>query len=145
MNIGRSGAEVKMGTGPFFRLEKQGLSPLGMHSLTLGVHVLEYITMIEQPPPQQVNVEIGEKESEGIYSNFVLIAHSPSEFILDFARMLPGLPKAKVFARIVMTPQHAKLLRNALDENLKKYEERFGEIKAFPPGPAKTESSKVGF
>lgn len=84
--------------------------------------------MQEQATPPQVNIEIGEKESEGIYSNFVLIAHSPSEFILDFARMLPGLPKAKVFARIVMTPQHTRLLFNALEENLKKYEDRFGKI-----------------
>ncbi|HID32395.1 MAG TPA: DUF3467 domain-containing protein [bacterium (Candidatus Stahlbacteria)] len=75
------------------------------------------------------NVEIGEKESEGIYSNFVLIAHSPSEFILDFARVLPGVKKAKVFARIVMTPQHALLLKNALDENIKRYEDRFGKIR----------------
>lgn len=81
------------------------------------------------PPSQQVQVEIGEKESEGIYSNFVLIAHSPSEFIIDFARILPGLPKAKVFSRIVMTPQHAQLLHNALVENIKKYEGRFGKIK----------------
>jgi hypothetical protein len=58
--------------------------------------------------------------------------------------MLPGLPKAKVFARIVMTPQHTKLLRSALDENIKKYEERFGEVKAFP-AQGKTESTKVGF
>ena len=79
--------------------------------------------------PQPVNVEIGEKESEGIYSNFVLIAHSPSEFILDFARMLPGLPKAKVYARIVMTPQHTKLLFNALEENIRKYEDRHGKVK----------------
>ncbi len=76
----------------------------------------------------QVQVEIGEKESEGIYSNFVLIAHSPSEFIIDFARVLPGLPKAKVFSRIVMTPQHTQLLHKALTDNLKKYEERFGKI-----------------
>ncbi|MEO0091845.1 MAG: DUF3467 domain-containing protein [candidate division WOR-3 bacterium] len=81
----------------------------------------------EIKPP--INIEIGEKESEGIYSNFVLIAHSASEFIIDFARMLPGLPKAKVFSRIVMTPQHAKLLLNALEENIKKYEDRFGKIK----------------
>ena len=81
------------------------------------------------PPGQHVQVEIGEKESEGIYSNFVLIAHSPSEFIIDFARMLPGLPKTKVFARIVMTPQHAQMLHNALKDNLAKYEERFGKIK----------------
>jgi len=80
----------------------------------------------KRPP---FNVEIGEKESEGIYSNFVLIAHAPSEFILDFARVLPGLQKAKVFARIVMTPQHAMLLKSALDGNIKKYEERFGKIK----------------
>ncbi len=83
--------------------------------------------MEEKRPP--FNVEIGEKESEGIYSNFVLIAHSPSEFILDFARILPGVKKAKVFARIVMTPQHAMLLKNALDENIKRYEDRFGKIK----------------
>ena len=80
------------------------------------------------PPGHQVQVEIGEKESEGIYSNFVLIAHSPSEFIIDFARMLPGLPKAKVFARIVMTPQHARMLHNALKDNLDKFENRFGKI-----------------
>lgn len=83
----------------------------------------------EIKPQQQINVEIGEKEAEGIFSNFVLIAHSSSEFIIDFARLLPGLPKAKVFARILMTPQHAMLLRNALDDNLKKFEERFGKIK----------------
>ncbi|MBS4015698.1 MAG: DUF3467 domain-containing protein [Candidatus Latescibacteria bacterium] len=82
-----------------------------------------------KPQPQQINVEIGEKEAEGIFSNFVLIAHSPSEFIIDFARLLPGLPKAKVFARILMTPQHTMLLRNALEDNLKKFEERFGKIK----------------
>ncbi len=81
----------------------------------------------EKRPP--INVEIGEKESEGIYSNFVLIAHSASEFIIDFARILPGLPKAKVFSRIVMTPQHARLLLTALEENIKKFEDRFGQIK----------------
>lgn len=87
--------------------------------------------MEEQNQPQgpPVQVEIGEKESEGVYSNFVLIAHSPSEFIIDFARILPGLPKAKVFSRIVMTPQHALLLHNALAENIKKYESRFGKIR----------------
>ncbi|MEO0078016.1 MAG: DUF3467 domain-containing protein [candidate division WOR-3 bacterium] len=83
------------------------------------------------PPPQgpPVQIEIGEKESEGVYSNFVLIAHSASEFIIDFARILPGLPKAKVFSRIVMTPQHAFLLHSALTDNIKKYEDRFGKIK----------------
>jgi hypothetical protein len=79
----------------------------------------------------QLNVEISPEHAEGIYSNFVLIAHSPSEFILDFARMVPGVQKTKVYARIIMNPQNSLLLRNALDENIKKYEERFGKIKIF--------------
>jgi hypothetical protein len=97
---------------------------------------------------QQINVELGEKESEGIYSNFVLISHSPAEFVIDFTRMLPGVPKTKVYARIIMTPQHAKGLSKALNENLEKYEKEFGEIKIMggdqgkqfgfqPPAPKK--------
>jgi hypothetical protein len=78
---------------------------------------------------QQVNIELGEKEAEGIYSNLAIITHSPAEFIIDFTRILPGIPKTKVFARIVMTPQHAKLLAGALHENIQKYENKFGEIK----------------
>jgi hypothetical protein len=86
--------------------------------------------IMNQPPaPQQINVELGEKESEGIYSNFVLISHSPAEFVIDFTRMLPGVPKTKVYARIIMTPQHAKSLLNALKENIEKFEKEFGEIK----------------
>ncbi len=82
-----------------------------------------------QRQPQQIKIELGEKESEGIYSNLALIAHSPSEFIIDFARVLPGTNKSKVYARIVMTPQHAKMLLSALEENIKKYENQFGTIK----------------
>ena len=78
---------------------------------------------------KKLDVELGEKESEGIYSNLALIAHSPSEFIIDFARILPGVRKAKVYSRIVMTPQHTRLLLNALEENIKKFEEKFGVIK----------------
>ncbi|MDH4223592.1 MAG: DUF3467 domain-containing protein [candidate division Zixibacteria bacterium] len=78
---------------------------------------------------QQISVELGEKESEGIYSNLALISHSPSEIIVDFARVMPGVPKAKVYARIVMTPAHAKLLLNTLQENIKKFETQFGVIK----------------
>jgi|UniRef100_A0A7V5XZD0 hypothetical protein len=88
----------------------------------------------------QINIEISEKEAEGVYSNFFLIAHSPHEFIIDFARMLPGLPKAKVFARVIMTPAHAKLLLSALEDNIKKYENQFGEIKAL-----KQEKKPFGF
>lgn len=83
------------------------------------------------PPGQQINVELPEKEAEGIYSNLALITHSPAEFIIDFARMLPGVPKTKIYARIVMTPQHAKSLLKALDENVSKFEKQFGEIKVF--------------
>jgi hypothetical protein len=81
------------------------------------------------PAQQQVNIELGEKEAEGIYSNLAIITHSPAEFIIDFTRILPGIPKTKVFARIVMTPQHAKLLTGALQDNIQKFENKFGEIK----------------
>ena len=101
--------------------------------------------------PQQINLELGEKEAEGIYSNFVVISHSPAEFVLDFTRMLPGVPKAKVYARVITTPQHAKLLR-ALNDNIEKFEKQYGEIKMVggeagkpfgfqPPVPAKPESA----
>jgi len=78
---------------------------------------------------QQINIELGEKEGEGIYSNLAIITHSPAEFIIDFTRVVPGVPKAKVHARIITTPQHAKMFLKALKENIDKYEDRFGEIK----------------
>lgn len=87
---------------------------------------------------QQINVELGEKEAEGIYSNFVVVSHSPAEFVLDFIRMLPGVPKTKVYARIIMTPQHVKSFSNALRENVEKFEKQFGEIQMHGPGPNKT-------
>lgn len=79
--------------------------------------------------PQQINIELGEKEAEGIYSNLAIITHSPAEFVIDFTRVLPGIPKAKVHARVIMTPQHAKMLLNAMKDNIDKYEKKFGEIK----------------
>ena len=79
--------------------------------------------------PQQINIELGEKEAEGIYSNLAIITHSPAEFVIDFTRVLPGVPKARVHARIITTPQHAKLLLNALKDNIEKFENTFGEIK----------------
>lgn len=78
---------------------------------------------------QQINIELGEKEAEGIYANLAMITHSPTEIIIDFARLMPRTPKARVLARIIMTPMHAKLLEKALEENLKKFEAQFGEIK----------------
>jgi hypothetical protein len=67
---------------------------------------------------------------EPAYSNFALITHSPSEFVLDFAQMLPQLPQARVVARVISTPVHAKLLLRALAENIGRYEAQFGPIAA---------------
>ncbi len=78
---------------------------------------------------QQINIELGEKEAEGTYSNLAIITHSPAEFIIDFTRVVPGVPKAKVQSRIITTPQHAKMLLKALQDNIEKFESRFGEIK----------------
>ncbi len=94
--------------------------------------------------PQQINIEIGEKEAEGIYSNLVMIAHSATEIILDFARIMPGAPKTRVQARIIMTPTHAKLLQKTLDDNLKKFEKQFGEIKIIG-GPDGMQGKSIGF
>ncbi len=105
----------------------------------------DYIKMGQnQPQPQQqINIELGEKEAEGIYANLAMIIHSPTEMIIDFARVMPRLPKAKVLSRIIMTPMHAKLLHKALTDNLKKFEEQYGEIKmhGVPGQAAKT----IGF
>ncbi len=90
--------------------------------------------------PTRIQIDLGEKEAEGIYSNLALIAHNPSEFIVDFARMLPGLPKARVFARIILTPQNAKALHRTLGTNLERYESAHGEIRL--PGKAPGE---IGF
>ena len=84
-----------------------------------------------QPPapiPTQINIELP-GELDAIYSNFAIINHSPSEIVMDFARLLPNIPKAKVYARVLMTPLNAKLLLKALQDNLAKYEEKFGEIR----------------
>jgi len=83
---------------------------------------------IPQEPENQINIELTEEVAEGIYSNLAMIAHSNSEFVVDFIRMMPGLPKAKVKARIVLTPEHAKRLLQALADNVTKYEDSFGEI-----------------
>ena len=86
---------------------------------------------MNQPPDQgqQVNIELGEKEAEGIYSNLAIITHSNAEFVIDFTRILPGVPKARVQSRIIMTPVHAKLFLNAIHDNITKYEQKYGEIK----------------
>jgi Protein of unknown function (DUF3467) len=75
-----------------------------------------------------VNIELSEDIAEGIYSNLAIISHSNAEFVVDFIRMMPNMPKAKVKSRIVLTPQHAKRLMAALRENIQKYEMQFGKI-----------------
>ena len=75
----------------------------------------------------QINIELP-ADLEPVYSNFAIISHSPSEIVVDFARLLPGNPNSKVLTRVVMTPLNAKLLLRALQENISKYEERFGEV-----------------
>ena len=64
---------------------------------------------------QQINIELDEKISSGEYANFVVVTHSPAEFVMDFTRLLPGVPKAKVHSRIIMAPQHAKAYLAALN------------------------------
>jgi hypothetical protein len=97
---------------------------------------------LDAPQNQPIEIGLGEREAEGIYANLVFITHSQAEVILDFARSLPGLPKARVFARIIMTPQHAKGLLGALEQNLKNYEGNFGAIKL--PGEA-PKGKELGF
>ena len=77
----------------------------------------------------QINIELSEEIAEGIYSNLAMIAHSNSEFVIDFIRLMPGVPKARVKSRIIITPEHAKRLLAALKENIDKYESAFGAIK----------------
>ncbi|MDR0824737.1 MAG: DUF3467 domain-containing protein [Prevotella sp.] len=77
----------------------------------------------------QIQIELPEDIAQGTYSNLVIIAHSSSEFVLDFVRILPGMPKAKVQSRIVLTPEHAKRLLYALNENINRYESQNGSIR----------------
>ena len=88
-----------------------------------------------QDSANQINIELSEEMAEGIYSNLAMIAHSHSEFVIDFIRLMPGVPKAKVKARIVLTPEHAKRLLLALSDNILKFEESFGMIKQIEDAP----------
>ena len=81
---------------------------------------------VQQPGGNQINIELPEDQAEGVYSNLVMIAHSPEEFILDFIRVMPGGPKARVKSRVIVTPQHAKRLLRALSENIERYERASG-------------------
>jgi hypothetical protein len=89
------------------------------------------------PTGPQLNIELSEDIAEGTYSNLVMLAHSSEEFILDFIRVMPGVPKARVKSRIIVTPQHAKRLLRALADNIDRFERAHGEIdESSPQGPA---------
>jgi len=79
--------------------------------------------------PNQLNIELSEEVAQGIYSNLAIITHSTSEFVVDFVRVMPGVPKAGVKSRIILTPEHAKRLLMALQDNVKKFEQQHGAIK----------------
>ena len=85
----------------------------------------------------QINIELDEQVAQGTYSNLAIINHSVSEFVVDFVNIMPGPPKSKVKSRIILTPQHAKRLVKALNENVKRFEKAHGEIKDYeqPPMP----------
>ena len=80
---------------------------------------------------QQLNIELSEEIAQGIYSNLAIITHSASEFVVDFVRLMPGVPKANVKSRIILTPEHAKKLLLALQEKIKKMDKRKEKIKNF--------------
>ena len=94
------------------------------------VYVSKKINVImENKDKNQLKIELTPEVAEGIYSNLAIISHSSSEFVVDFVRIMPGAPKANVKSRIILTPEHAKRLLFALQDNVARYENQFGKIK----------------
>ncbi|MBO5188111.1 MAG: DUF3467 domain-containing protein [Alistipes sp.] len=91
-----------------------------------------------------VEIELDAQVAEGIYSNLVLITHSTSEFIIDFANVMPGMPKARIKSRVVLTPEHAKRLLRTLQENIVHYESSIGKIEIPMPAPGPKAGPKMG-
>ena len=97
---------------------------------------------------REIDIELNETVAEGHYSNLAIISHSTSEFVLDFAALMPGVPKARVKSRIILAPEHAKRLLLSLQENITRYESSVGRIN-IPQAPSSEEgqvamSFKVG-
>ena len=90
---------------------------------------------METQNQNQINIELKEDIAQGVYSNLAIISHSSSEFVLDFVRIMPGIPKAEVKSRIILTPEHAKRLLLALSENMGKYETVHGLVNVSDRGP----------
>jgi len=95
---------------------------------TEGFAFFTTFTTMEEQNENQINIELSEEMAEGIYSNLAIITHSSSEFVIDFIRVMPGVPKAKVKSRVVLTPEHAKRLLSALQDNIERYEGANGRI-----------------
>ena len=87
------------------------------------------MSLQDQKNQNQINIELNEEVAQGIYSNLAIITHSASEFVVDFIRIMPGIPKAQVKSRIILTPEHAKRLTAALQDNIAKFESVHGTIK----------------
>jgi hypothetical protein len=92
----------------------------------------------EKNKANQISIDLPEEVAEGTYANLAIISHSNSEFVVDFVRLVPNVPKAKVKSRIILTPKHAKRLLNALVDNIDKFEKQHGKIDdndvmPFPP------------
>jgi hypothetical protein len=85
--------------------------------------------MTDPKNPNQISIELNEEIAQGTYSNLAVITHSASEFVIDFVRIMPGIPKAQVKSRIILTPEHAKRFVAALQDNISKYELVHGTIK----------------
>ena len=89
--------------------------------------------MEDKAKKNQINIELKEDVAQGTYSNLAIITHSSSEFILDFVRVMPGIPKAEVKSRVILTPEHAKRLLKALEDNVEKFEKAHGPVKNIEP------------
>lgn len=90
---------------------------------------------MEEMKEQKIDIAVSDEVAEGIYSNLAIITHSNSEFILDFVNIMPGMTKGKVKSRIILTPEHAKRLLNALQDNVRRFESYHGEIRSDAGGP----------
>lgn len=99
--------------------------------------------MNNKPQQQKINVKLDEKVGEGVYSNFFMVTYSPSEFVLDFGRVVPGLPDVRIYSRILSTPQHVKQFLRNLQKNVEQFEKQNGEIKIAGAGVATDKG--VGF
>jgi hypothetical protein len=98
---------------------------------------------MDQKRQQKLNVKLDEKIGEGTYANFFMITYSSSEFIIDFGRVVPGLPDARIYSRVLTTPQHVKQLLTILQKNVEQFENQHGEIKV--AGQGVSDNKGIGF